>query len=181
MWAVRAFVVKTLSGHSRHTYTLWTLVFFHHALTWGVRLGCVVWSCQWEQCCFVFVFLSRSLSLFHTLIDSLFSYSLSHALTSSLSFGWQCTPNKMEFGTFAKDCWTAIKYATVGNCQYARCRLGSGYLMMPMSDGGALELWCEKTQCKWEIGYPKEAHKEAHSVTWVSWWIDQHTHTLGTK
>ncbi len=33
MWAVRAFVVKTLSGQTdTHTHTLWTLVIFHHAL-----------------------------------------------------------------------------------------------------------------------------------------------------
>lgn len=105
MWAVRAFVVKTLSGHSRHTHvhTVDTGIFpsCFDALRWGVRLGWVAWSCQWERCCFVFVFLSPALSLSHTHWFILLLFTLSCPCFLPL-FSWQSNPNKMEFGTFAK-------------------------------------------------------------------------------
>lgn len=139
MWAVRAFVVKTLSGHSRHTHihTVDTGIFpsCFDALRWGVRLGWVVWFCQWEQCCFVIVFLSPALS--HTLIDSFFSYSLSHAPASFLYSAGSVLQTKWNLAHFAdcsQDCWTAIKCTTASKCQYSHCRLGSGHLMMLMAE-----------------------------------------------
>lgn len=147
MWAVRAFVVKTLSGHSRHTRTHCGHWYFSIML-WCFEMRCQAWlgSLLLPMRAMLFCFcVSLSLSLSHTqwFTPLLFTLSCSYFLPL---FDWQRTPNKMEFGTFAKDCWTAIKYATVGNCQYAHCRLGSGHFLLPVPDGGDLELGCEKTQ-----------------------------------
>lgn len=112
MWAVRAFVVKTLSGHSRHTHvhTVDTGIFpsCFDALRWGVRLGWVAWPCQWERFCFVFVFLPPALS--HTLIDSFFSYSLSHALDSFLSLA----------GSVLQTKWNLAHLQRLLNCHQIR-------------------------------------------------------------
>lgn len=107
MCAVRVFVMKTQSGHSRHTHTYThvtnTGIFpsCFDALRWAVRLGWVVWSCQWEWCYFVFVCLSPALSHTHTHWFIILLYTLTCSCFLPL-FSWQCTPHKWNLAHLQK-------------------------------------------------------------------------------
>ena len=115
-----------------HTYTLWTLVFFHHALMLWDEVSGLAGSPgpanESNAVLFLCFCLPRSLSLSfshtHTLIDLLSSYSLSCSRFLPL-LGWQFTPNKMEFGTFAETAELPLNCNAASKCQYVHCRLGS--------------------------------------------------------
>lgn len=150
MWAVRASVVKTLSGHSRHTHTHCGLWYF------SIMLWCFEMRCQAlldssvlpmrgiiEYC----APLSRSRS--KTLIDSLFVYSVSHALALSRYLTGSVLNTKWNLAHLQNNCWTAITYTTVGNCQYAGRGFGSGHLIMTRASWRSLEILVWKDTMSW--------------------------------
>lgn len=99
-----------LQGHLQWKHCLVTtdwnvhigaLVFFHHAfeaVRWAAMLGWVSWSYQWEECYFIFAFLSLkhfsrvpngSLSMAGSVLQTKWNWA---TLTDHLTCNYQCGP-----------------------------------------------------------------------------------------
>ncbi len=136
---------NTVWSQQTHTHTHCGHWYFSIML-WCFEMRCQAWlgSLVLPMRAMLFCYcvsVSRSLSHPHWFILLLFTLSCSCFLPL---FGWQCTPNKMEFGTFSdcwQDCWTAIKCTTASKCQYAHCKLGSGHLVMLMPEEKSGTQW----------------------------------------
>lgn len=113
---------NTVWSQQTHTHEYWCF---------SIMLCCFYMSCQaWQgslvqpmrvmMFCFLCLPLSHSHTHTHWFILLLYTLTCSCFLPL---FSWQCTPNKMEFGTFAK---------ALSKCQYAPWILGHVNLMMPV-------------------------------------------------